>query len=104
MAGEWVAAGSADLAKGSMRAVEVAGESVALYHLDDGSWHATGNLCTHGQALLTDGWLEGREVECPLHAGRFDVSTGVATCAPADAPVRAYRVAVEAGQVRILLD
>ncbi len=48
-----------ELPSGTMKCVELAGESVAIYHLDDGSLWATDAICSHQYALLTDGILEG---------------------------------------------
>ena len=95
---EWVGV-AADLPLGAMREVTVQGRSVALYRLEDGGWAATDNVCSHGRARLTDGWLDGIEVECPLHAGRFDILTGAALCAPASKPVAVHQVRVEEGRV-----
>ena len=44
----------------------------------------------HGDARLCDGFLEGHEIECPHHQGRFDVRTGAATGAPADVALASY--------------
>ena len=99
----WVRITTADLPTGEMRAVEVGRTSVAVFHLDDGSWHAIGNECTHQYALLTDGWLEGSEIECPLHAAKFDVRTGQALCAPADTPVPVFPVRIDGDAVMIQL-
>jgi naphthalene 1,2-dioxygenase system ferredoxin subunit len=57
--------------------------------------YATDNLCTHGAARLSDGFLEGREIECPFHQGRFDVCTGKALCAPLTENIRVYPVRIE---------
>ena len=65
-----------------VEAVEVNGLKLAVFHLEDGSVHVTRNVCTHEFALLSEGWFEGCEIECPLHAGRFDVRTGEALCSP----------------------
>ena len=46
--------------------------------------YATDNICTHGQARLCDGFLDGHEIECPLHQGKFDVRDGRPTCEPVD--------------------
>lgn len=54
--------------------------SFAIYKVD-GAIYVTDNLCTHGNARLCDGFLEGHEIECPLHQGRFDIRTGTALCA-----------------------
>ncbi len=61
--------------------VEIAGRHVALYRLGD-EFYATGNICSHAEALLSDGVLDGCEIECPLHMGRFDIRTGEALTSP----------------------
>ena len=82
-----------------MIAVSVAGRKLAIYHLENGEFHATSNVCTHGFALLTDGWLEGCEIECPLHAGRFDVRTGEGKCSPIERDLETFEVDVRHGEV-----
>ncbi|WP_274563496.1 bifunctional 3-phenylpropionate/cinnamic acid dioxygenase ferredoxin subunit [Streptomyces spiramyceticus] len=59
----------------------------ALYAIDD--------TCSHQDASLSEGWLEGCLVECPLHAAMFDLRTGQPTCLPARRPVRTHRVSVD---------
>lgn len=81
----------------------VEGQKLAIYHLEDGRILATANVCTHEYALLTDGWLEGCEVECPLHSGRFDVTTGRALCEPLKRDVRRYEVEVRNGGIFVAL-
>jgi naphthalene 1,2-dioxygenase system ferredoxin subunit len=44
-------------------------------------------------------FLEGHEIECPLHQGRFDVRTGKAMCAPLTEDLRSYPVKIEGGRV-----
>jgi naphthalene 1,2-dioxygenase system ferredoxin subunit len=75
-------------------AVIVGGKEIALYEVE-GEVFATDNLCTHGAARMSDGFLEGREIECPLHQGRFDVCTGQAMCAPLTENIRIYPVRIE---------
>ncbi len=75
-------------------AVIVGGKEIALYEVE-GEVFATDNLCTHGAARMSDGFLEGREIECPLHQGRFDVCTGQAMCAPLTDNIRVYPVRIE---------
>lgn len=60
----------------------------------DGEFFALDDTCSHQDASLADGWLEGFLVECPLHSSQFDVRTGVPICLPAKAPVRTHRVDV----------
>lgn len=61
----------------------------------DGTFHILTATCSHGQASLAEGRLLGCEVECPLHAGRFDVRTGRATRRPAKRPVATYECLIE---------
>ena len=70
----------------------------------DGVPYATDNQCTHGGAQLCEGFLEGFEIECPLHQGRFDVRDGRALCAPATENVRAYASRIEGERVLVRLD
>ena len=91
-------AAETDLFDGAAIAVLAGDRDIALYLLD-GLAYATDNLCTHGHASLCDGFLEGFEIECPFHQGRFDVRTGAATCAPATDALRTWRVKIEAGRV-----
>ena len=72
-------------------AVEVEQRQIAIF-LVDGAVFATDNICTHGQARLCDGFLEGHEIECPHHQGRFDIRSGEATCAPAKHALQVYPV------------
>ena len=64
-----------------------------------GELYAIDDTCTHQDASLADGWLEGCFVECPLHAASFDLRTGQPTCPPAKLPLRTHRVTVEDGHV-----
>lgn len=82
--------------------VALAGRDIALYNVD-GQFFATDNICTHGQARLCEGFLDGFEIECPHHQGKFDVRDGSATCEPATEGVRSYPLRVEGGRVWVLL-
>jgi naphthalene 1,2-dioxygenase system ferredoxin subunit len=92
-----------DVPDDDVMGVEVAGRDIALYKVD-GTVFATDNLCTHGHARLCDGFLEGHEIECPLHQGKFDVRDGSPTCAPVTEAVRSYPVRIEAGRVFLQLE
>ena len=92
------AAAEADLWEGAGLAVELSGREVGLFKVG-AEVYAIDNLCTHGHARLCDGFVEGREVECPLHQGRFDLATGEPTGPPADTPVKCWPVRIEGGRV-----
>lgn len=100
----WVDALSADdLPADDVKGVAVAGRDIAIYTVGD-AVYATDNLCTHGDARLCDGFLDGHEIECALHQGKFDVRSGLPTCDPATEPLRSYPVKIEGGRVFLQLD
>ncbi|MGW2746251.1 bifunctional 3-phenylpropionate/cinnamic acid dioxygenase ferredoxin subunit [Streptomyces sp. NPDC001450] len=65
--------------------------------------HAIDDTCTHQDASLADGWLEGCEVECPLHASQFDLRTGSVDAPSARLPVRTHQVLIEDGMIHVRL-
>jgi naphthalene 1,2-dioxygenase system ferredoxin subunit len=81
----------------------VDGRDIALYSVE-GRIYATDNICTHGHARLCEGFLDGHEIECPLHQGKFDVRNGQPACAPVTEAIRSYPVRIEAGRVFLALD
>jgi naphthalene 1,2-dioxygenase system ferredoxin subunit len=78
--------------------IDAGGKSFALYMVE-GEVYATDNICTHGNARLCDGFLEGHEIECPLHQGKFDIRNGKAMCAPLTEDVKTYPVKIEGTRV-----
>jgi naphthalene 1,2-dioxygenase system ferredoxin subunit len=80
----WVkAALTKDVSDDSIQQLNINGCKVALYRCGE-EYFATSDVCTHAYALLSDGWLDGYEIECPLHGARFDVRTGAALTSPAE--------------------
>jgi len=100
----WVrAAARSDLATGDVFGVEVSGHSIALYEVD-GSIFATDNICTHAYARLSDGWLDGEVIECPLHAARFDIRTGKVLDPPATVDLKSHPVRIVGDEIQVKLD
>lgn len=83
-------------------AVSAGDEEIAVYHVG-GEVFATDNVCTHGHARLCDGFLDGYEIECPLHQGKFDVRSGKAMCEPLTTDVRTFPIKIEDGHVFVEL-
>ena len=101
--GAWTAVATLDdFAASDAIAVVVAGKEIAIF-LVDGSVFATANRCTHGDARLCDGWVEGHEIECPLHQGRFDVRSGAATAAPAEVALATWPARLIGDRVELQL-
>ena len=76
---------------------------IAVFRTDDDQVLAIDDTCTHQDASLADGWLEGCEVECPLHASRFDLRTGEVDAPPAKVGVRTHGVEIADGDIWVTL-
>jgi nitrite reductase/ring-hydroxylating ferredoxin subunit len=90
----------ADLPDGEMKQVSVGKKSIALYNLG-GRFYATEAFCTHGHALLTEGYIDGALVECPMHGGTFEIATGKAMGEPCAMPLVTYPVTVDGDRISI---
>lgn len=80
--------------------LDIDGHRIGLFKVDD-DIYALDDICTHGNALLSDGEMDGHGIECPLHAGLFDVRNGRAMCAPLTRNARCHAVKVDAGVVYV---
>jgi 3-phenylpropionate/trans-cinnamate dioxygenase ferredoxin subunit len=83
-----------EIAPGTTKRVEVAGEPVLLCNVE-GTIYAIEDTCTHDGGELDQGYLEGCQIMCPRHGAFFDVRTGAALTLPAVLPVRTYKVRIE---------
>lgn len=75
------------------------GDDIAIFHAEDGNFYAINDECTHETASLAEGWIEGTEVECPVHSARFCLKTGAALCLPATVAARSHKVEVKDGEI-----
>jgi 3-phenylpropionate/trans-cinnamate dioxygenase ferredoxin subunit len=104
MSETWIDAGAADsILPEDVGRFEHAGHSYALYRTADDRFYATDGLCTHEEAELADGFVMGTIIECPMHNGRFDFTTGEAKGAPACVNLATYPVKVEGGRILLKL-
>ena len=95
-----VVARTDDIAPGEVKHVDVAGHEIAIYNVD-GEFFATDDRCTHMRARLSDGYVVGGIIECPLHFGKFDIRSGRALSAPCTVDLAVHTVRVEAGAIAI---
>jgi nitrite reductase/ring-hydroxylating ferredoxin subunit len=73
---EWTAVGTRDQVEPDNPLAAKVGElAVGIYDVA-GELHAVEDVCPHAAAMLTQGFTEGCEVECPLHNATFDVTSG----------------------------
>lgn len=88
------------LEPGELMYVEVDDEPVCLINLN-GELHALNDTCTHEDASLADGEIDGDEIECPMHGGAFNILTGAPTSFPVVVPIEKYLVRIEGDDVQI---
>ena len=94
------AAPLADVPNGGAIAVEVDGVELALVR-DGDVVYAVIDECSHAAIPLSEGEVEGNEIECWLHGSRFDLVTGRPTGLPATKPVPVYPVKIDGDDVFI---
>jgi 3-phenylpropionate/trans-cinnamate dioxygenase ferredoxin subunit len=90
----------ADLAADAPVATTVDDVAVAVV-LHEGDVYAIHDECSHQAVPLSEGEVDGCEIECWLHGSRFDLRTGKPSGPPATEPVPTYPVRVEGGDVLV---
>lgn len=88
------------LKRRELKAVTVAGREIVLGQAAAGLF-AVDNLCTHAEARLSEGYLRGNKLVCPLHGGAYDVRTGGVLEPPCLVPVRAYPLRITEGRLEV---
>jgi len=89
-----------ELKDGEPKRGTVGEREIALFPLD-GAVYATDDTCTHAFASLSDGFVDGDVVECPLHGARFEIKTGTVVGPPAEEPVATYPTKIEGDTVYV---
>jgi 3-phenylpropionate/trans-cinnamate dioxygenase ferredoxin subunit len=91
---------TSDIAEGDMISVDYDGEPILIANVK-GEFLAIGDECTHAGGMLSQGFLEGDYVECPLHAAMFNLRTGIPDGPPAEEATPVYKVAIQGDDVFI---
>lgn len=93
---------ASDIPEGEIRAATLPnGSVIALYNVA-GEIYATDDLCTHGEASLSEeGTLMGKFVECSWHFGTFDVTTGEPGLTPCEVALKTYPVKIIDGMIHV---
>tara|TARA_B100001094_G_C17396697_1_gene423802 strand:- start:158 stop:478 length:321 start_codon:yes stop_codon:yes gene_type:complete len=99
MGDDWVFAISAEeVEEEDVMPAEINGIDIAIYQAK-GTFYATHDKCTHGDAFLSEGVVVGEVIECPLHQGRFCIKTGKALSAPVSKAIQTFETKVENGSI-----
>tara|TARA_Y100001936_G_C15506014_1_gene375618 strand:- start:50 stop:385 length:336 start_codon:yes stop_codon:yes gene_type:complete len=91
---------TSEISEDEPKAVSIGRLDVGIYKLD-GEFFALDDICTHAYAMMTDGYIEDGQIECPLHGACFDIKSGKALTAPATIDLRPYPVKVEGDQISV---
>jgi len=75
------------------------GVAVAVVRTEDDGVHAVGDTCSHANVSLSEGEVDGCEIECWLHGSTFDLRTGRPLSLPAIRPVPVFPVTVDGDEV-----
>lgn len=99
MSTEWIPVAMArDVAEGEAFQTFCGEEVVCLYRVQ-GLVYATQDTCTHGAASLSEGYVDGEQIECPFHQGLFHIPTGKAVGAPCMIDLRVFEAKEEGDEV-----
>lgn len=89
-----------DITEDEPASVKIGEAQVGVFRVD-GALYAIEDICPHAFALLSQGFVEGEEVECPLHEAVFHIPTGKCLREPAERDLVTYEVKVEDGAVYV---
>lgn len=79
---------------------KVEGKEVGVYLVDD-EYYALEDICPHAFALLSQGFVEDGEVECPLHQAIFDIRTGKCQGGPADRDLKVIPLRIVDDEIQL---
>ena len=88
-----------DIEEKDVLGFEHGGHAYALYRTPDNRFFCTDGLCTHEQVQLCDGLVMDTIIECPMHNGRFDFTTGKAKGTPVCLDLKTYPTEVRSGRL-----
>ena len=91
---------ASEVAEGRAKCYIVEGMKIAVFQAG-GEFYALDDRCSHADASLSDGWVDGKCVACPWHGAQFSLETGDALSPPAYGKVNTYPVTVIDGKIDV---
>ena len=92
-----------DVEPGGIKLVEV-DETLVIVFRNGEEFFCIDDVCTHDGGTLSDGEVNGCQIECPRHGANFDLCTGKALSMPAITDTRLHEVRIEDGRVLVRLN
>ncbi len=93
-------AARSEIPSGAGRSFEVEGRRIAIFDLA-GTFYAIDDECTHAGGPLSEGTIDGEEIECPWHQGRFNIKTGAVVDSPPMDDLASYAVRLSGEDVEV---
>ncbi len=101
MTQRWVRiATTGEVPEDEMVGLNVEGRAIGLYHIGS-RIYAAEDVCPHARVLLSKGRFDGKVVECPIHAARFNVVTGRRLSGPVCRDLHTYPVRIEGDAILV---
>jgi 3-phenylpropionate/trans-cinnamate dioxygenase ferredoxin subunit len=88
------------LTPGKPQRIDVDGVGVCVARVGDEVF-AVADICTHSDASLAEGELNGFKLECWLHGAEFDIRDGAALTPPATIALETFSVTRDGSNVTI---
>ena len=86
---------TSDIPEGTMSHATAGGKEILVANVE-GSYYAINDICNHAGAELHEGELAGKELTCPWHGAKWDVTTGSLIWFPQKLkPEESFKVSVE---------
>jgi len=92
-----------DLPSGTMKRYDLGRRRILVANVE-GTPLAVADTCTHEDASLSMGALQGDKVKCPLHGSRFCLRDGQALDEPAEVDLECYTVRRNNGRLEIAIN
>jgi len=92
---------TSDIPPGEMLKVESEGKEILVAN-ENGNYFAMDDTCTHQNASLSEGTLEGSTVTCPWHGSTWDCKSGKLIAFASELKdLASYKVMVESDNIYV---
>ncbi len=92
---------TSDIPSGEMLKVESEGKEILVAN-ENGNYFAMDDTCTHQNASLSEGTLEGSTVTCPWHGSTWDCKSGKLIAFASELKdLASYKVIVESDNIYV---